>query len=536
MNESEVNLAAILNVFTSWEYADHFEGGTLEEVLLRARDQIAETGDADAIQAYEILSDAVERYPGFGDTKILGQSWNQGDMFNSETVACAFELPSGEIYVSYCGTGDGGWIDNAHGVTEASTQQQEEAARYFDYLVEKYGWTEEDQIIITGHSKGGNKSQYVTLMAENNDLIDTCYSMDGQGFSDEAIEMFREKYGEEGYQEILDKMYAINGYNDYVSPLINPIIVKDHTIYLETTENPDGGMQGDYEGFHMVNMYFRYEDGEFISVLTPETERGPLGDLAERLSEYLMSLPDDQKDAAAMLIMQILENLEGRTVGVDGDHVSVDDILSFGADTIVPVVFNIIGSEEGRQVLADLLRRFSEETNIHPAIIGVTVIVLAPLALNLLVSVSLLYKLVKFIRDMIEKLGEAFAKAVEAFSAFIDYIQDIGNDFIEWIKSWGKTADYSWFRTDTRMMRRISSELRSQQTELDREAQRIRAVRKSVDFGLLTKQALYFKMTSLARNLEYRADELGRLAQALEKCADQYEKNERKIVDHYQTA
>lgn len=237
-----------------------------------------------------------------------------------------------------------------------------------------------------------------------------------------------------------------------------------------------------------------------------------------------------------MLIMQILENLEGRTVGVDGDHVSVDDILSFGADTIVPVVFNIIGSEEGRQVLADLLRRFSEETNIHPAIIGVTVIVLAPLALNLLVSVSLLYKLVKFIRDMIEKLGEAFAKAVEAFSAFIDYIQDIGNDFIEWIKSWGKTADYSWFRTDTRMMRRISSELRSQQTELDREAQRIRAVRKSVDFGLLTKQALYFKMTSLARNLEYRADELGRLAQALEKCADQYEKNERKIVDHYQTA
>ena len=59
-------------------------------------------------------------------------------------------------------------------------------------------------------------------------------------------------------------MYAINGYNDYVSPLINPIIVKDHTIYLETTENPDGGMRGDYEGFHMVNLYFRYEDGEFI--------------------------------------------------------------------------------------------------------------------------------------------------------------------------------------------------------------------------------------------------------------------------------
>ena len=65
MNESEVNLAAILNVFTSWEYADHFEGGTLDSRALR-----------------------VERYPGFGDTKILGQSWNQGDMFNSERTVC----------------------------------------------------------------------------------------------------------------------------------------------------------------------------------------------------------------------------------------------------------------------------------------------------------------------------------------------------------------------------------------------------------------------------------------------------------------
>ena len=50
--------------------------------------------------------------------------------------------------------GDGGWIDNAHGVTEASTQQQEEAARYFDYLVEKYGWTEEDHIILTRTLQG----------------------------------------------------------------------------------------------------------------------------------------------------------------------------------------------------------------------------------------------------------------------------------------------------------------------------------------------------------------------------------------------
>ena len=126
MNEREMTLAAIFNVFTSWSLVDHFEEGTLGELKSKT-EQAANSGEYTVRQAYEILSDALERYPELSDTKILGPSWMQGGRFNSETVACAFELPSGEIFVSYCGTGDGGWIDNGQGVTQASTQQQRQA-------------------------------------------------------------------------------------------------------------------------------------------------------------------------------------------------------------------------------------------------------------------------------------------------------------------------------------------------------------------------------------------------------------------------
>lgn len=536
MNEREMTLAAIFNVFTSWSWVDHFEGGTLGELMSKAG-SAADSGEYAVRQAYEILSDAMERYPELSDTKILGPSWMQGGRFNSETVACAFELPSGEIFVSYCGTGDGGWIDNGQGVTQASTQQQREAAGYFDYLAERYGWTEDDHIIVTGHSKGGNKSQYTTLMAENNELIDTCYSMDGQGFSDAAIEMFKEKYGEEGYQEILDKMYAVNGYNDYVSPLINPVITPDHTTYLKTTENPDGGLGGEYAGFHMVNMYFRYEDGEFVSLLVPETdERGDMGDLAARLSEYLMSLPEDQKDAAAMVIMQILEGTEGTAVGIDGDTVSVDDLLSFGSETLIPVIMNVIGTKEGWAVLRDLVDRISDETDIHPALIAAVGIILAPFAITLAFTVAECTQMLRKIEAMLEMLGEAFRKAVEAFRSFIEFISDVADSFIEWVKSWGRSADHSYFKADTSRMRRLQSDLTRQQSELERAAGRVRNIRRNVDFGLLTKQALYFRLSGIARNLESRANEVGRMETALGSCADRYDRSERKITARYQRA
>lgn len=45
---------------------------------------------------------------------------------------------------------------------------------------------------MSGHSKGGNKAQYVTMFSQNRDVIDTCVALDGQGFSDSAMEAMQE--------------------------------------------------------------------------------------------------------------------------------------------------------------------------------------------------------------------------------------------------------------------------------------------------------------------------------------------------------
>ena len=201
MNAENTTYAALFNLFTYWDYSEEVNSNkTLSQILQDASQ--SKYADSDY---YRILQDAVTRYPELRNATIKSPSWKMNGQYNAETRACVFELGNGDKYVAYRGTGDGGWIDNGEGVTQESTGQQKEAARYFDQVARQYGWTQEDNIYVTGHSKGGNKAQYVTLMAEYNELIDRCYSMDGQGFSDAAIRQFKEKYGEKGYQEILDK-------------------------------------------------------------------------------------------------------------------------------------------------------------------------------------------------------------------------------------------------------------------------------------------------------------------------------------------
>ena len=57
----------------------------------------------------------------------------------------------------------------------------EDKAVYIKNLPKEYG----NNITVTGHFKGGNKAQYVTIVT---DRIGRCVSFDGQGFSKEFLE------------------------------------------------------------------------------------------------------------------------------------------------------------------------------------------------------------------------------------------------------------------------------------------------------------------------------------------------------------
>lgn len=77
-------------------------------------------------------------------------------------------------------TSESTWQDNLMGAIMVSTREQEEAVCFFDKVIDEYG-ENANHIIVSGHSKGGNLAQIVTIMCGEN--VTACLSIDGQGVS-----------------------------------------------------------------------------------------------------------------------------------------------------------------------------------------------------------------------------------------------------------------------------------------------------------------------------------------------------------------
>ena len=103
------------------------------------------------------------------------------------------------------------WKDNVLGEYEADTKLQKLAADFVKYECGNY-----DGITVTGHSKGGNLSQYVTVTCGSQ--ITKCVSYDGQGFGKNFIAEH-----ESEIEIAKNKITSINGFNDFVNILLTPI-------------------------------------------------------------------------------------------------------------------------------------------------------------------------------------------------------------------------------------------------------------------------------------------------------------------------
>lgn len=332
-------------IFDSFQYATDyydFENGTTMQDMV---DTIMadKNGKFDRNKAQQ-LQEMLNANPELKDAKLISQSHKDGSSVIHSTgkkatddyiQACAYKLPGkdGDVYVAYRGTGDGRWGDNGQGFTQQSTDMQRDAQKYFDYVVEKYGLDKSNgNLYVTGHSKGGNEAQYVMMTSKYNDKIDGCYSIDGQGFSKKAIEYFKKHNKDGKYDELLSKMYSINGENDYVHFLINPIIPEKNTYYID---QPGKDPHDIFSLYKNGKIGWRYdEDGNIIN-----SAPGFLGRMAKELMDDLRKLPEDQQGNCAMAIMNILEAImSGKSVGMDGAHASVEDYIIFvlsGVPTIL---------------------------------------------------------------------------------------------------------------------------------------------------------------------------------------------------------
>lgn len=172
------------------------------------------------------------------------------------------------------------WEDNGQGTYEYDTAEQVEALNYINSL-------EFNNITVTGHSKGGNKAQYVTVLSPK---INSCISVNGQGFSYEFINKYKDEI-----QNNKSKIICINSKYDYVYCLFNSIAENYHYIETEFQVNP--------LDYHKLNILLD-EEGH----LRKETNEGSLPRIINHFSIYIiLDLPKDMRILIVNGIIGVIE-------------------------------------------------------------------------------------------------------------------------------------------------------------------------------------------------------------------------------------
>ena len=144
--------------------------------------------------------------------------------------------------------GSAQWKDNFYSGNLTDTPHQLRALEWYRDVWQKYHLNQYE-VTVTGHSKGGNKAKYITVV---DGTPDHCVSFDGEGFSD----LFFSKYGFEiARHEARIENHMVD--YDYISPLLND--VGSCTYYYGN----DYGIGGFTEN-HLANTFMRFgENGEF---------------------------------------------------------------------------------------------------------------------------------------------------------------------------------------------------------------------------------------------------------------------------------
>lgn len=257
----------LLNNFMYMPGADSSAGQPLSYAIDSAIAQISSGtkpgGSMTRQEALNLLGEMKE------SDRIMGLIVAKTD--NVVHAACFVDPASpGQATVAFQGTGGTyrAWKDNVQGAQDPDTDLQERALEFVTKDCAAYSG-----LTVTGHSKGGNLAMYVTVKA--GDQVERCVSYDGQGFNKQFI-----LDNEDAVLQATQKIKSICGDNDYVNGMLTSIA--GETIYIK-----DAG--SDFAGYHKsYDLYTAgtFEKGYFSSACI--TEQGPIGKLADRLTDSLV--------------------------------------------------------------------------------------------------------------------------------------------------------------------------------------------------------------------------------------------------------
>lgn len=544
--KNQTDIVAVLNLIPYLDVDFELSGEiSLEKFVSEYESQLKSK------DAFKILQEAVRNDSSLGQITLVNQSsTNSTGQWTDDLIqACTFRDADGNYYVTYRGTGDGRWADNGNGMTAPSTEMQEAAAAYFDQMAEQYlidASNQGKQIIVSGHSKGGNEAQYVYMASRHEEIIDYCISLDGQGFSQSAIENFKERFGEE-YAEKLDNMYSVNGINDFVHDLGIPIIPEENTYFVGTTGSGFGSL-------HALENMIGSDSNAYTGLvwIDPSTgepyEQGAIGQLANQISETMMQMDPEDLNGAAIAVMIFVDAAMNKKIDalLHGEfdqyilgEISVNpaDFIDLFAHGLPAALQALLLTPEGNAILTQLIitgaNALYNEYGVGGVVGGfaVVTVLLAFVVVPLIVDVVRLTQLVDYIIDTINNIIDISEKIYQ-------FLTDIKEAFVEAVnkiaaKLRSYTAGYEYAEANP--------QIRIDTFKLDRYAQRIKTVQTRITKLDERLDSLYWRVGLLDLWNLMTADiltgyswRLSRCASYLSDTAAEFVNAEKELLGHLQ--
>ena len=295
--------------------------GTISEVLSMyenadgtfSKESVSRVGIGGGLDADEV-SDLFTRMkaecakdPSFGDLSPARR------LEESDIRAVCYTTSSDENpVVVFRGTGGTkeAWRDNVYGAYNDNTRLQNTADEFVRYECGAY-----EDITVTGHSKGGNLSQYVTVM--NDDKISRCVSFDGQGFNDEFIADNAERIAKSA-----PKIKSICAYNDYVNVLLGAIA--GTVLYVNNNES---GVNA-HSSYHLLASNDFDADGNFTDQKSQSLIAKAIGKVSGDIASVISLMDDGDNFILCTLLGDTVANIvmaEGSDGAAEGIKKSVKE-------------------------------------------------------------------------------------------------------------------------------------------------------------------------------------------------------------------
>ena len=261
------------------------------------------------------MIEAIKKNDSIMDAKIIETHLDMAFGGGLGLSAIFVNEKTNEAVVAYRGTAANEWTDDFLGANQIDSLQQINALEWYKASYEKYNLGKY-YITVTGHSKGGNKAKYITLL---NNTINRCVSFDGQGFSDKFIDYYK--------KEIIDRQKYIENHNidfDFVNILMNDI---GKTTFYKGYGYGAGG----FAESHCPDTFFNFtEYGVYRMEVNPNGQRPEMQILKQFINSMIRSAKDDkERSGNNMLVGSLVE----KAFSI-GQEMSTADFITYLCDMV----------------------------------------------------------------------------------------------------------------------------------------------------------------------------------------------------------